>query len=299
MEFAREHHLYQTDLDILGEGSLFELLSTTRSEVGAERLSSFLLDPTTVHNARERQDAVKELRDATVCAKRLRSSANISFTPVTWSIFASGSTSPFSGCLARFKSSCSSPAQLAYCSIKAVGPGGTYTSDAAVNVNTDITASLNVTPADVNLQNTGQGSGTARTAMVSWSAPNATSVTVDPIGSVGASGSQEVPVKPSGTATGPIDQTVTYTLHATNACGGDQTRTATLHITGSTAPPEAAANEPPAPQAEPPAKPTEIAQAAPAELPHTASPLPLVALIGSLFLMAAAGLRMILKMMSA
>ncbi len=65
MEFAREHHLYQTDLDILGEGSLFELLSTTRSEVGAERLASFLLDPTTVHNARERQDAVKELRDAT------------------------------------------------------------------------------------------------------------------------------------------------------------------------------------------------------------------------------------------
>jgi hypothetical protein len=180
----------------------------------------------------------------------------------------------------------------------AVGPGGTYTSDATVNVNTDIAASLNVTPADVNLQNTGQGSSTARTATVSWSAPNATSVTLDPIGSVGANGSQEVPVKPSGNPTGPIDQTVTYTLHATNACGGDQTRTATLHITGSTTPPEAAANEPPATQAEP-AKPTEIAQAAPAELPHTASPLPLVALIGSLFLMAAAGLRMILKKMSA
>jgi len=64
LEFAREHHLYQTDLDILGEGSLFELLSTTRSEVGAERLASFLLDPATVHDARARQEAVKELRDA-------------------------------------------------------------------------------------------------------------------------------------------------------------------------------------------------------------------------------------------
>ncbi len=64
IEFIREHHLYQTDLDLLGEGSLFELLSTTRSEAGAERLASFLLDPTTVHDARARQEAVKELRDA-------------------------------------------------------------------------------------------------------------------------------------------------------------------------------------------------------------------------------------------
>jgi len=64
LEFAREHHLYQLDLDILGEGSLFELLSTTRSAVGAERLASLLLDPSSVHHAQARQDAVKELRDA-------------------------------------------------------------------------------------------------------------------------------------------------------------------------------------------------------------------------------------------
>ena len=41
MEFAREHHLYEADLDILGEGSLFELMATTRSEIGAERLTDF------------------------------------------------------------------------------------------------------------------------------------------------------------------------------------------------------------------------------------------------------------------
>jgi hypothetical protein len=64
LEFARKHHLYQSDLDILGEGSLFELISTTRSEVGAERLASFLLDPPTFHEAQARQDAVKELRIA-------------------------------------------------------------------------------------------------------------------------------------------------------------------------------------------------------------------------------------------
>src|ERR1035437_3116848 len=65
LEFAREHHLYQSDLDILGEGSLFELISTTRSEVGAERLASFLLDPPALEEARARQEAVKALRDAT------------------------------------------------------------------------------------------------------------------------------------------------------------------------------------------------------------------------------------------
>jgi len=64
-EFARATHLYQADLDIVGEGSLFELLATTRSEVGAERLAAFLLDAATIEEARERQLAVKELRAAT------------------------------------------------------------------------------------------------------------------------------------------------------------------------------------------------------------------------------------------
>lgn len=63
-EFARGHHLYQTDLDIFGRGSLFELLATTRSDAGAERLAAYLLDPATPAEARARQDAVKELRPA-------------------------------------------------------------------------------------------------------------------------------------------------------------------------------------------------------------------------------------------
>lgn len=63
--FGRAGHLYETDLNILGEGSLFELLATTRTEVGAERLAVFLLDSTTMDEARARQAAVKELRKAT------------------------------------------------------------------------------------------------------------------------------------------------------------------------------------------------------------------------------------------
>jgi len=64
LEYAGADHLYQTDLNILGEGSLFELLATTRSEVGAERLAAFLLDAPALEEARARQEAVKELRDA-------------------------------------------------------------------------------------------------------------------------------------------------------------------------------------------------------------------------------------------
>src|SRR6266567_6317742 len=42
-EFVRDHHPYQGDLDILGKGSLFELLATTRSDAGAERLMALQL----------------------------------------------------------------------------------------------------------------------------------------------------------------------------------------------------------------------------------------------------------------
>ena len=64
-EFARKQHLYQWDLNILGEGSLFELLCTTRSDAGADRLAAYLLDPVELEEARSRQAAVKELRDST------------------------------------------------------------------------------------------------------------------------------------------------------------------------------------------------------------------------------------------
>jgi hypothetical protein len=71
LEYARNDHLYQADLDILGEGSLFELISTTRSEVGAERLAAHLLEPTSLMEARARQEAVKELRGQTALREEI------------------------------------------------------------------------------------------------------------------------------------------------------------------------------------------------------------------------------------
>lgn len=64
-EFALENHLYQNDLTVIGDGSLFELLCTTRSEFGAERLADYLLEPTSLAESRRRQEAVSELCENT------------------------------------------------------------------------------------------------------------------------------------------------------------------------------------------------------------------------------------------
>jgi len=135
------------------------------------------------------------------------------------------------------------PKQSADYKFTAAGPGGVYTSDAMVNVNTAIPASLSVSPPEVRYHKIGDKVDQQGTAAVNWSAGNADTVSIDPLGSVGASGNREIQATPTKTSIGPIDETVTYTLRASNACGGTETRTATLHITGSNDVLQAAVNE--------------------------------------------------------
>jgi hypothetical protein len=61
--FRDAKHLYADDLDVLGPGSLFELLSTSRTATGERVLAGWLLEPSEPAAARERQQAVAELRD--------------------------------------------------------------------------------------------------------------------------------------------------------------------------------------------------------------------------------------------
>jgi hypothetical protein len=70
-EFAREDHLYQSDLQILGERSLFSILCTTRSQAGAARLADFLLQPADLKEVIDRQDAVRELRASTTLREEI------------------------------------------------------------------------------------------------------------------------------------------------------------------------------------------------------------------------------------
>lgn len=56
-------HLFAADLDLLGPGSLFELLCTARTSVGRRTLAGWLLAPATVPVVRRRQAAVEDLRE--------------------------------------------------------------------------------------------------------------------------------------------------------------------------------------------------------------------------------------------
>lgn len=63
-EFLSTTHIYASDLDLFGEGSLFELLCTARTGVGRAMLADWLLNPAECGQARERQVAISELRHA-------------------------------------------------------------------------------------------------------------------------------------------------------------------------------------------------------------------------------------------
>lgn len=61
--FAEPHHVYSSDLDLFGPGSLFELISTARTRMGEETLAAWLLAPAAVTEITKRHAAVRELRD--------------------------------------------------------------------------------------------------------------------------------------------------------------------------------------------------------------------------------------------
>lgn len=130
------------------------------------------------------------------------------------------------------------PKQTTTYQLTASGPGGTATSNATVNVNNAIQANLALSPAEVHYKRVGdkvvQEDGTA----LNWTAANASTVSIDPIGSVDANGTRNLQPTPKTAAVGPVDETVTYTLTASNGCGASETRTATLHIVGSIENPE-------------------------------------------------------------
>jgi len=59
--FRDLHHPYSDDLDLVGEGSLFELLCAARTRAGEDTLAAWLLSPAVPDEIRSRQEAVREL----------------------------------------------------------------------------------------------------------------------------------------------------------------------------------------------------------------------------------------------
>ncbi len=62
LDYLDLEHAYAADLDLFGEGSLFELLCTARTRAGEEALAAWLLGPATPETIRDRQRAIAELR---------------------------------------------------------------------------------------------------------------------------------------------------------------------------------------------------------------------------------------------
>lgn len=130
------------------------------------------------------------------------------------------------------------PTQTTTYNLTAVGPGGTATSNATVNVNTAIQSNLGLSPAEVHYKRVGDKVVVDDSTALNWTAANASMVSIDPLGTVSPTGSRDLQIVPKKTDPGAVDETVTYTLNASNACGGTDTKTATLHIMGSIEQPE-------------------------------------------------------------
>lgn len=154
------------------------------------------------------------------------------------------------------------PKQTTKYELRAAGPGGVVTQDATINVDATVKASLKFSDPEIRFVKVGDEVKEQGSANLVWSATNADQVQIDRIGTVsGGSGSQMVQASPKQTSPGPVNETETYKITATNTCGGSDTATASILVTGSIGP-------------------EVIAEVIPPELPQTASPLPLLALLG-------------------
>jgi len=143
--------------------------------------------------------------------------------------------------------------------LRATGPGGIVTSSTTVDVNTAVKTSLTASPSNVTFNKVGDKVVEQGSSELAWSASNADAVRIDPIGTMnGADGKESLTLGPSQTGLGTVDETKTYTITATNICGGSDTKTATVHLTGAIEP--------------------EVT--AEVKMPQTASPLPLLGLLG-------------------
>ena len=61
--FADQDHFYSTDLDLFGQGSLFQLLCSARTQMGRETLANWMRAPASIEEIRDRQAAISELRE--------------------------------------------------------------------------------------------------------------------------------------------------------------------------------------------------------------------------------------------
>jgi outer membrane protein OmpA-like peptidoglycan-associated protein len=129
-----------------------------------------------------------------------------------------------------------SPRQTTVYQLTASGPGGVATPSTTVEVNSAVQSSLNASPTEVRYRRIGDKIIEQGSTTLNWSSSNSDAASLNPGGSVDASGSKSITVSPTQSNTGPVDEEFKYTLSATNACGGSETKTVAVHLKGSVEP---------------------------------------------------------------
>lgn len=86
-EFDDAEHVYARDLNVFGEGSLFELLCTARTAIGQRGLAEYLLKAPTREETLLRQEAVRELRGRLDLREKLALLGDFEFFESKWKTF--------------------------------------------------------------------------------------------------------------------------------------------------------------------------------------------------------------------
>jgi hypothetical protein len=129
-----------------------------------------------------------------------------------------------------------SPRQTTVYQLTASGPGGVTTPSTTVEVNPVVRSSLSASPMEVPYRRIGDKVIQQGSTTLNWSSSNSDAASLDPGGSVDASGTKSIPLSPTQSGTGPVDEEFKYTLKATNVCGGADTQTVAVHLKGSVEP---------------------------------------------------------------
>src|SRR6516225_9684535 len=129
-----------------------------------------------------------------------------------------------------------SPRQTTTYQLTASGPGGVITPSTTVEVNSVVQSSLSASPMEVSYRRIGDKVLKQESTTLSWSSSNSDAVSLDPGGSVDASGTKSVTLNPTQTGNGPVDEEFKYTLKSTNVCGGADTKTVAVNLKGSVEP---------------------------------------------------------------
>ena len=129
-----------------------------------------------------------------------------------------------------------SPRQTTVYQLTASGPGGVTTPSTTVEVNPVVQSSLSASPVEVKYRRIGDKIIEQETTTLNWSSSNSDAASLDPGGSVVASGTKSITLSPTQSGSGPVDEEFKYTLKASNACGGSDTKTVAVHLKGSIEP---------------------------------------------------------------